>query len=410
MNNSKDKKVIRDLAQKIAEIAAWPIMEDRKRQWKALKDLKAERPMVLVESYFIQDFVTDGELICTDESLRGMEWSMRMTIKHAEVLGDDIVVEPCWRMWWNVQVSDYGIPIPVRRSSEPGVAYIYEHPIKTPADLDRLKPRTFKVDREATKKSIERYQDLFGDILPIIPPGVMSFNPGLTHDLFKLMGNDNLMFWMYDEPEALHRAMEFLCNDRLEYIDFLEMENLLASNNFCNVVGGGSYGYTSDLPPEGSSNHVSAKDMWVWSESQETTLVSPEMFNEFFLPYIAKVAGRFGLVYYGCCEQVHDRWNYLIKAIPHIRAVSVSPWCDMKMLAEMIGRNVVFSRKPKPAPVSGKNPDWDLAAQDIRETLDAARDCNLEFIFRDLYDINGDISRMRKWTNMVRSIGDIPIR
>ena len=132
-------------------------------------------------------------------------------------------------------------------------------------------------------------------------------------------------------------------------------------------------------------------------------MISPRMFGQFFLPYMADVSRQFGLIYYGCCEPVHDRWDKIIAAIPNVRAVSVSPWCDKRIIAEKLGRNVIFSRKPKPAPISGANPDWDVLREDVDETLAAARDCNLEIIFRDVYRINGDRPRLAKWAQMVRS-------
>ncbi len=57
-------------------------------------------------------------------------------------------------------------------------------------------------------------------------------------------------------------------------------------------------------------------------------MISPRMFSQFFLPTMAEVSRQFGLIYYGCCEPVHDRWEKIIAAIPNVRAVSVSPWCD----------------------------------------------------------------------------------
>jgi len=93
----------------------------------------------------------------------------------------------------------------------------------------------------------------------------------------------------------------------------------------------------------------------------------------------------------------------LIEAIPNIRAVSISPWCNLWVMGEKLGRDYVFSRKPKPWLISGNNPDWDALQQDVDETIAAARDGNLEFIFRDVYRINGDRARLRQWVEMARS-------
>ena len=117
---------------------------------------------------------------------------------------------------------------------------------------------------------------------------------------------------------------------------------------------------------------------------------------------MAEVCHLFGLVYYGCCEPVHDRWDLIRQAIPNVRGVSVSPWCNQYEIGQKLGRAYVYSRKPKAAPISGPAPDWDVLRADMEETLAAARDCNLEFIYRDVYRI-GDRERLRTWTQMVRA-------
>jgi hypothetical protein len=127
------------------------------------------------------------------------------------------------------------------------------------------------------------------------------------------------------------------------------------------------------------------------------------MLNEFFLPYIAQVAEPFGLAYYGCCEGLHDRFPYVAEAIPNLRAVSVSGWSDLFQMGEMLGQEYVYSRKPTPAYISGAYPEWDLVEKDVRDTLAAARDCNLEFCFRDIYTVDGDRSRLARWTEMTRA-------
>ena len=109
-------------------------------------------------------------------------------------------------------------------------------------------------------------------------------------------------------------------------------------------------------------------------------------------------------MYWGCCERVDDRFPYIEKAIPNLRAVSVSGWSNPWRMAEMLGKKYVFSRKPTPAYVSGANPDWERARKDIGDTLTAARDCNLEICFRDIYTINGDRPRLARWVQMTRAL------
>ena len=52
--------------------------------------------------------------------------------------------------------------------------------------------------------------------------------------------------------------------------------------------------------------------------------VSPGMHWEFELEYAVEWYRRFGLNYYGCCEPLHDRLDY-ISRIPNLRKISMSP-------------------------------------------------------------------------------------
>ena len=87
--------------------------------------------------------------------------------------------------------------------------------------------------------------------------------------------------------------------------------------------------------------------MWGFCESQETVGVSPEMVGEFVVPYQKPIMERFGLSCYGCCEPLDPRW-YLLKDIKGLTRVSVSPWADVNRMAEYLGKEFVYSRKPSP--------------------------------------------------------------
>ncbi len=45
--------------------------------------------------------------------------------------------------------------------------------------------------------------------------------------------------------------------------------------------------------------------------------------------------------------------------------------------------------------------------RDLKQTRDAAEDCNLEILYRDVYTTNGDRSRLRRWVEMAKAIFEI---
>jgi hypothetical protein len=407
------------------QLAADPVMNERKRLWKAVHDLKAERPVILFETDWIDGFVSSDEILCEDPLLRAVERKMRITLRQAEELGDDLVVEPYYRIGWRMNFSDYGVPVEIRSAKhqeETSLAYSFSFPIATPDDINKLRKRTIAVDRDKTTRIKEIHEDVKGDELPIkvgnFDPFIYEFDMddnedlgfngtfffGLTWQVYRFIGNDGLLYWPYDAPDAIHRLMRYMLDDRIALFEYFQNEGLLALNTDNQMAGPRSYGYVSDLPEPDCPNKVGLDNLWGWAESQETTTISPAMYKEFVLPYLAELSSKFGLIYYGCCEGVDDRLDLIMDAIPNLRSVSVSGWSDFKKTAEMLGRNYVYSRKPTPAYISGPNPDWDLMEKDMKETYAAARDCNMEILFRDVYTTAGDRSRLRKWVDMTKAI------
>jgi hypothetical protein len=218
-----------------------------------------------------------------------------------------------------------------------------------------------------------------------------------------LIGLQQMMVAMCANPEGLHRILAFLQGQCAAYIEWLSKEGLLSLNNENDYTGSGSMGYTRALPqPDWKpGDPVRTQDLWVLSESQETVVCSPAQFEEFVLHYQAPIAARFGRCYYGCCEPVHDRWH-LVRQFPNLKRVSISPWCDQNIMAEAVGRDYVFSRKPNPTLVSVPDFDEDLIRKDLQTTLTAARNCNLEIILKDVHTLCGQPQRMARWVELAR--------
>lgn len=426
MVDTQERNALRTLAARWMEHATNPVMAERRRLWKAVKDLRMERPVLLVETCMLPDFIRPGELICRDPYLRNIEKSLFEVVRHADMIGDDVVVDPYFRIPWELQMSDYGAPLVAHHATATDgtdLAYAFDFAVRGAEDVDRLRLRTRCVDRELSLRRRDLLTDIFGDILPVRLGGYDWFDPdpgyrpwlgnlygGLTQDVFKMIGNDRLLYWVYDEPELIHRLMTLVRDDRLDHFAFLQREGLLYQNTDAWMPCPGSYGYVSDLPAESLAGAgrapVSLSDCWVWLEAQECAPMSPKMFSEMFLPYFSDVAKPFGLAYWGCCEAVHDRLPAIEKAVPNLRAVSISGWSDQRRAAEIIGKKYVYSRKPTPAYISGAYPQWDLVEKDLRDTFTAARDCNLELCFRDIYTVNGDYDRLPRWVEMARGMMD----
>jgi hypothetical protein len=71
-------------------------------------------------------------------------------------------------------------------------------------------------------------------------------------------------------------------------------------------------------------------------------------------------------------------------------------------MAEALGRDYVFSRKPNPSLISTGVFDESAIRDDIRRTLDVAGDCRLEIIMKDVHTLNNEPERLARWVRLAR--------
>ena len=173
------------------------------------------------------------------------------------------------------------------------------------------------------------------------------------------------------------------------------------------MAGPRAYGYVSDLPDPDAAGPARLTDLWCWAESQETTIISPAMYEEFFLPYLARVSSRFGLVYYGCCEPVHDRLETDHGGHPQ-PALRLGLGLG-RLRARWPACSAATTSSPASRPGAHQRPDPALGAcrGGPARTYEAARDCNVELLFRDVYDVGGDRPRLARWVALARSVFDM---
>ena len=168
------------------------------------------RPVDVVEPGTVQGYVASDELRCENSIFRAVEATMREHIRHFDEVGDDIVLEPYYRISWDLVTSSWGVDV-VQVPAEVGEgetspSYTFNFPIKTPADAALLRPRTFGVDRESTLALQRLLEDTFGDLLPIRVGNYDHFQGahgmeswagnyflGLTQQVYRFIGNDGLI-------------------------------------------------------------------------------------------------------------------------------------------------------------------------------------------------------------------------
>ena len=124
-------------------------------------------------------------------------------------------------------------------------------------------------------------------------------------------------------------------------------------------------------------------------------------YEEFVFPYQLPILKRFGLNCYGCCEPLDKRWH-IIKNIPNLRRVSVSPWSDLEKMAENLEDKYVYSMKPIPTPLAAAVLDEGFVRKKIREALEITKGCVVEVIMKDNNTIGKNPENVINWVRIVR--------
>jgi hypothetical protein len=140
--------------------------------------------------------------------------------------------------------------------------------------------------------------------------------------------------------------------------------------------------------------------MWGFAESQETTTWSPEMFAEFIFPYQLPILEQFGLNCYGCCEPLSNK-IHLLRKIPNLRKISMSPWNDFDRAVREIGGDYVFSFKPSPAVFAEESWRPHRARADLVRVLDKTRRvCHVEIIMKDISTVRYRPQALWEWARI----------
>jgi hypothetical protein len=411
-----ERRYLRDLARKQAEYAALPVMAERTALWYRHNALRGERPLVVMEmGTFERDMLPAPQ--CASPAAIDIERSLLRQIVNHEEIDDDKVVPDHFSVFWRIGLDEFGVEIPTERGIDDqgrAIGYHWQHPIKTlKQDFHLLKPATFRVDRAGTLAWQAFAGDVLGDILPVkLKNNSMNWHAAMCAKVVRLMSLEQMMFAMVDEPDELHTLMAYLRDNVLAYVKWQEREGLLLLNNGNDYTGAGSYGFTDELPTDECkrTGRVTTRDQWLNINSQETVSISPRMYGRFVAPYYHDLAAQFGLVYYGCCEPVHDIWKDHVSTLPHLRKVSISAWCNEEFMGEALkGSGVIYSRKPSPNFI-GVGVDLDAAAfrEHIDRTLRAARGCPVEIIFRDIYALSGNRAKVGQAVRITReAIADL---
>ena len=399
----KDRGVLRKLAERISELASRDIEKEKRALWYNHNALKTERPLIFCDpENGWNEIITEDQMECENSLARRWEVILRKELFWTEKICDDKPISPYFDIGHTYTMNDWTEEHTLFHGGSSGGSYKWDGLIKSIEDLDKIRTPKIEIDYETTDETLNLAKDVFGGLLEVRLKGIWWLSFGLTQDLIKLIGLSEMLMFFYDKPELIHKIMKKLKEGYEERLVFLEKNNLLFLNNDGSYVGSGGLSYSRELPSKNFDGiHVKPIDMWGFAESQETSGVSPSMFEEFVFKYQLPFLSRFGLNSYGCCEPLEKRW-YIVKKIPNLRRISVSHWADKEKMAELLENKYVYSLKPTPADLAVPVMNKEMIREKIRNYLEITKGCVVEIIMKDNHTLGKNPENLINWVKIVR--------
>jgi len=405
---------LRELAKKVAEIAADPVQERNRKLWTAMNDLKAIRPLVHTRDYYyyLLEYKDEMRTTIEDPFLKAIEQTLLLRIYEWNHLRLDRVIEPFIECPVVFKDSEFGLGgYEFGRRDVPKDFYekaiVWDHVIKNSGDIEKLKTPVVEYDEKTTMERLNLLKEIFHGIMPVKLFGRSHFRCTPMDDLIVWMGIDEFMTAMIDEPDFIHALLDRYMEAQISRIKQYEKLGLLSSNNSFMNVGNNCPGYTSQLPlPTESGIGAKIADIWGENSDQISTSVSPAMTSEFAYEHEKIWAKQFKLHSYGCCERLDNKLDSLTAAFPNLRKVSCSPFSNLDRTAEQLGNRYVISFKPNSVYLAGDTPQFDLLRNEFIHACELAEKYRLNLVLnmKTIVSLNGEPERLWKWCDMAMEL------
>jgi hypothetical protein len=412
----RSRNTIRDLARRVAEIAASQEQSVRRKRWRDVNSLRRpDRPPVICHpgKACWAELLPRTELVSQDPFDADFEYGLRMVLYKCDI-GDDTVVEPWWPVLASVELEGehlWGLPVSYIYAGQHRVwhgwgppevsegGWLYDPPIREEADLERIVLPRFRYNAAQTEEDLSRAHGLIGDILPVQVTCAVPGPGAWLHGWASLLcGLEQLMVYMMDRPHWVHRLMAKLRDGFLGVMTQFEEMGILTLNNTGLMA-------CDDLPrPDFDGTRVRLCDLWGRGESQEFQGVSPTHYEEFLLRYQMPILKRWGLSYYGCCENL-TRKLHLVLTIPNLRKFICSPWTDLEKMVSAVGDRYTIEWRQKATDVVFA-PDMTPIRQHLQRGLQITRQSCLQIVLQELHTVAGRPERLAEWSAAAKELGE----
>ena len=402
--STKERSILRDLAKHYLDVCHQDGMDERRALWRKQNSLHGDRPLIYARAFAWHE-MPECQHLCEDPLYRDQENWFRHSL-FWDTLQDDSIFEP-WvsvdAAWVTPPEGVWGLPCNWVGDGIAGHSRTMDAPIKELADAARLVEPHHVIDEEETSRRADKLHDAIGDIIMLNVERATIYRDGygdISYQLVRLRGIEQVMVDMMENPDWLHRLLTFMRDGILQ----AQAEAEQAGDWTLSAHENQAMSYAEELDdPAPNGPPVTRDKLWYFCASQETTLVGPGLFDEFMLQYQIPIMANFGLVGYGCCEDLTLKID-LLRQIPNLRRIAVSPMADVARCAEQIGTDYVISYRPSPSDMVGYDFAPGRIRRILRRDLTACRGCHVDITLKDVETVQNDPERVRRWVQIAREV------
>ncbi len=406
--STNDIETLRRLGGRKAEIAALSVHKEKAALWTRLNDKKKTRPLLWIDE--VPWHEVGLENVCENQWAREIETKLRREIYQWENMPCDMIVSGHIDCPAVIDDPLFGISEDVDTvSTDPNSSVVSRHfnpQIVNPEDIEKITMPRITYDAGKTDENMDCMERIFDGIIPVRKAGIswMWFTP--WDHLIRWWGVEQAMMDMVLRPEMVHAAVERMVDNYIHRIDQYEKLGLLTLDNTNHRVGSGGYAYTSELPA-GTPQwpQATANQLWGCSNAQIFSEISPHMHWEFAVKHDIRWLQKWGLNYYGCCEPLDKKMDVLRK-IPNLRKISMSPWINIDNAVKEVAADYVFSYKFNPAFMAETEWDVERVEKELETVLEKTKGCFVEVILKDISTVRYQPQRLWDYAKIAARLAE----
>lgn len=166
--SAKDREVLRKLAGSVAGLALKDKEKEKVKLWYKHNSLKPERPLIFCDpENGWNEIIIENMLECKGLLARRWEVALRKELFWGEEILDDKPIEANFKIGYTYTEDDWAGESKLITGGKEGGSYIWEAPIKSSKDLDKIKIPQIKIDDKTTQETIELAKDVFHGLLEV---------------------------------------------------------------------------------------------------------------------------------------------------------------------------------------------------------------------------------------------------